>query len=153
MSEKQKVLRVYLDNCAYNRPYDDQTQMRINLETQAKLHIQELIRDGQIELVTSYVLDYENGQNRFEMQRTAIKQFMNENSSIHVTAENNADVKSKALEIMKTGVKEKDALHVACAKKADCDYFISTDDRLLKYQDDNMQLVTPEEFIRRMEAD
>jgi len=38
-------MRVYLDNCCYNRPYDDQTQMRINLETQAKLYIQQLIRE------------------------------------------------------------------------------------------------------------
>ena len=33
---------IYLDNCCYNRPYDDQSYMRINLETQAKLHIQVL---------------------------------------------------------------------------------------------------------------
>lgn len=45
-------MRVYLDNCSYNRPYDDQSQMRIHLETQAKLHIQDMIRQEQIELVT-----------------------------------------------------------------------------------------------------
>lgn len=27
-------MRVYLDNCCYNRPYDDQSQMRIHLETE-----------------------------------------------------------------------------------------------------------------------
>ena len=31
-------LKVYLDNCCYNRPYDDQSQLRISLETQAKLY-------------------------------------------------------------------------------------------------------------------
>ena len=46
-------MRIYLDNCSYNRPYDDQSQMRIHLETQAKLHIQDMIRQKQIELVTS----------------------------------------------------------------------------------------------------
>ena len=29
--------KVYLDNCCYNRPYDDQTQLRIELETKAKI--------------------------------------------------------------------------------------------------------------------
>lgn len=53
-------MRVYLDNCCYNRPYDDQSQLRISLETQAKLHIQDLIKEQQLELVTSYVLWYEN---------------------------------------------------------------------------------------------
>ena len=43
--EREKTVRVYLDNCAYNRPYDSQTQMRIELETQAKLRIQRLIKD------------------------------------------------------------------------------------------------------------
>jgi hypothetical protein len=37
-------MRVYLDNCCYNRPYDNQSQLRISLETQAKLYIQQLIR-------------------------------------------------------------------------------------------------------------
>jgi len=28
-------MKVYLDNCSYNRPFDDQGQIRIYLETQA----------------------------------------------------------------------------------------------------------------------
>lgn len=35
-------VRIYLDNCSYNRPYDNQSQMKIYLETQAKLHIQDI---------------------------------------------------------------------------------------------------------------
>ena len=35
---------------------------------------------------------------------------------------------------METGVKSMDALHVACAILAGSDFFITTDDRLLKYQ-------------------
>ena len=41
-------MRVYLDNCCYNRPYDDQTSTTISLETQAKLKIQELIKNQKI---------------------------------------------------------------------------------------------------------
>lgn len=33
-------MRVYLDNCCYNRPFDDQRQVRVRLETEAKLRIQ-----------------------------------------------------------------------------------------------------------------
>ena len=32
-------MRIYLDSCVYNRPFDDQQQPRINLETQAFLLI------------------------------------------------------------------------------------------------------------------
>lgn len=52
-----------------------------------------------------------------------------------------------------TNTKEKDAYHVACAVMAECDYFVTTDDRLLKFQSEKIKLVTPGEFIRRMEAD
>lgn len=58
-------MRVYLDNCCYNRPYDDQTQIRIYLETEAKLYIQDMIKNGGLDLVTSYILEYENGKTDF----------------------------------------------------------------------------------------
>jgi len=38
-------IKIYLDNCAYNRPFDDQTQIKIALETEAKRHIQRLIME------------------------------------------------------------------------------------------------------------
>ena len=59
-------MRVYLDNCCYNRPYDNQSQLRISLESQAKLHVQGMIRDGEIQLASSYMLIYENSKNRSE---------------------------------------------------------------------------------------
>ena len=52
-------MKIYLDNCCYNRPFDDQTQMKIHLETQAKLYIQAKIKEGAYDLVWSYILDYE----------------------------------------------------------------------------------------------
>jgi len=55
--------RLYLDNCSFNRPFDDQSQIRIHLETEAKLAIQKKIMDGEFEIVWSYILDYENQQN------------------------------------------------------------------------------------------
>ena len=39
-------MKIYLDNCCFNRPFDDQSQLRIRLESEAKLKIQEDIRSG-----------------------------------------------------------------------------------------------------------
>ena len=64
--------RVYLDNCCWNRPFDDQAQVRVRLETEAKLEIQRRIKEGEIELAWSYILDYENQANPFEERREAI---------------------------------------------------------------------------------
>lgn len=146
-------MRVYLDNCSYNRPYDDQSQMRIHLETQAKLHIQDMIRQEKIELVTSYVLDFENSNNRSVQKKLAIEKFMKEYAALYVSNKKEKDIENIADAIMETGIKEKDAYHVACAVIAGCDYFVTTDDRLLKYQSEKIRLVTPGEFIRRVEAD
>lgn len=146
-------MRIYLDNCSYNRPYDDQAQMRIYLETQAKLHIQDMIRNGNLELVTSYVLDYENSRNRSLQKKMTIERFMKEYTSIYVSDRNISEIGKYADDIMKTGVKEKDAYHVACAIIAQCKYFITTDDRLLRYHSESINLVTPGELIRRMETD
>lgn len=146
-------MRIYLDNCSYNRPYDDQSQMRIHLETQAKLHIQDMIRKKQIELVTSYVLDFENSNNRSIQKRMAIEKFMKDYATLYVSNKHSDKFAEIADSIMETGVKEKDAYHVACALMAECDYFVTTDDRLLKYLPEKIKLVTPGEFIRRMEVD
>jgi hypothetical protein len=51
-------MRIYMDNCCFNRPFDSQSQVRIRLETEAKLRIQERIAMGEIELVWSYILDF-----------------------------------------------------------------------------------------------
>ena len=146
-------MRIYLDNCSYNRPYDNQSQMRIYLETQAKLYIQELIKQKKLKLVTSYVLDYENSRNRSSQKRMAIEQFIEDYATFYVSNRNGNRIKEYVTTIMETGVKEKDAYHVACAILAECEYFITTDDRLLKYQSENIKLVTPGEFIREVEVD
>lgn len=52
---------------------------------------------------------------------------------------------------MKTGIKYKDACHVACAIYANCEYFITTDKRLLKYKSDKIKLVNPIDFIDILE--
>ena len=60
-------------------------------------------------------------------------------------------IEEKAAEIMKTGVKFKDACHVASAIYAECEYFISTDTRLLKYKSKEIKMVTPIEFVLETE--
>lgn len=145
-------MKVYLDNCCYNRPYDDQTYTSIYLESQAKLYIQDLIRNGQLELITSYILDFENSENPFDMRRKTIKDFINTHSSIYVSDNVRSQVEQKADDIKKTGIKHKDACHVASAIIAGADYFLSTDHRLLKYKTDEIKMMNPTEFVKELEV-
>ena len=147
------MLRIYLDMCCYNRPYDDQTQMKIAMEAQAKLYIQDMIRAKKLELISSYILRYECGNNPFPMRKDAILDFIDKNAFGYVGDERKTVVEEKAAEIMKTGIKFKDACHVASAIYAGCDYFVSTDKRLLKYRSKEIKMVTPIEFIVEIEED
>lgn len=143
-------LKVYLDTCCYNRPYDDQTQLRIYLEAQAKLFIQKQIVDGNLDLVYSFISVYENSQNPFLIRKKAIFDFFS-NAVIYVDENNIDTIKLRAKKIMETGVKAKDALHVSCAVESKADYFITTDIRLLKYHSDEIKIINPIDFITILE--
>ena len=52
-----KILKIYLDNCCFNRPFDDQKQIKLRLESEAKLFIQDKIIRNEVKLVWSYILD------------------------------------------------------------------------------------------------
>ncbi len=121
-------MKLYLDNCCFNRPYDDQSQLRIRLETEAKLRMQEEIRSGRLELVWSYMLDYENSKNPFWEKRTEIARWRQ--YSVEYIAQDGEVLKVAHLLRGKT-FKSLDALHVACAARARADYFVTTDDGVL----------------------
>lgn len=63
------------------------------------------------------------------------------------------EVAKEAKSIMETGIKRKDAIHVASAIVAGCDCFLTTDIRLLKYKTDKIAIENPIDFIRRMEGE
>lgn len=144
-------LKIYLDNCAYNRPFDDQRQIRIFLEAQAKLYIQSLIISKRLALVCSYFSYYENNDNPHKERRLSIARFFG-HASIVINYEKAEQVKEKAAEIMKYHKKNKDAKHIASAIEAECDYFITTDDDVIKcYTGNEITVCNLVDFIRILE--
>lgn len=99
------------------------------------------------------MLRYECSRNPSEARRDAIMAYIRDNASVYIGKERASEVKAKAAEIMRSGVKAKDACHVASAILAGCDAFISTDKRLLRYDTDEIRMVSPVTFIARMEED
>ena len=141
-------MKIYLDNCCYNRPYDDQSQLRISLETQAKIQIQRMVQEKRLELASSFVMEYENSRNPNLSRKQAISEFLQENVTTYISGERVEEVRKKAKIIQETGVKTADALHTACSILSGSDFMITTDDRLLKYQTNEIRIVNPMEFIR-----
>lgn len=52
-------MKLYLDACCYNRPFDDQSQDRIRLEAEAVIGILEQVEEGRWQTVGSEVLGFE----------------------------------------------------------------------------------------------
>jgi predicted nucleic acid-binding protein len=137
---------IYLDNCSYNRPFDDQSQLRISLEAQAKLYIQSLIKTGRLDLVWSYVLDYENYNNPFENKQISITEF---SKYAKYSVIETPEILATADRIIKLKIKPVDALHLSCAINAKVDYFITVDDGILKhYTETEIKVMEPVTFVK-----
>jgi len=101
--------------------------------------------------VWSYILDFENAQNPFAERRQAIARWR-QLSYQDISA--SPCVLTHARSLGEHGIKAKDALHVACAIEAQCDYFLTTDDQLLKRLTASSMIVAmnPVDFIKVLES-
>jgi len=143
----QKTYRLYLDNCCFNRPFDNQEQLKIKLETEAKLHIQNAILNGKYELVWSYILEFENKQNPYEERRDAIGDWKKYACAFCVE---NEHIVTYAEILFNKGIKAKDALHIACAVDANADFFITTDKKLINTAIPEIRIINPLIFINEL---
>lgn len=142
--------RIYLDNCCFNRPYDDQSSLVVYLESEAKLYVQRNIVQRTYDLVWSYVLEYENLLNPYEERQKAIAEWRSL-ATISVVPSDN--IRTLANTLALKGLKAKDALHVACAIGANSDYFLTTDKRILNKDIEKIALINPLDFVRKMEEE
>jgi predicted nucleic acid-binding protein len=122
-------MRLYLDLCVYNRPFDDQAQPRIALETMDFLVLIDKAEKAEIELVNSFALEEENSRSPFIDRRDMIADMLMV-ASDYVQYDDTVKARAKAIE--KIGLMGMDALHIACAEKAGADFFVTCDDTLVK---------------------
>jgi predicted nucleic acid-binding protein len=123
-------------------------QMKIRLETEAKLYIQSNVREGKYQLCWSFMLDYENDKNPYEEKKNVIAPWK---EVAQVFCPPSETILSRGKEIMKNGIKDEDALHIACAIEKHCDFFITTDSRLTNKSIEGINIINPIDFIREME--
>jgi predicted nucleic acid-binding protein len=141
-------VQMRLFNQADNRPFDDQASIAIQMETDAKLFIQEQIKQANIELAWSFILDYENNDNPFPEIRDKVAEWKKLAS---VDMDLTDEVAEKAEELMKTGLRQKDAAHVACAISSGADYFITTDRKICNKSIAGITIANPIDFARGYE--
>jgi predicted nucleic acid-binding protein len=123
--------------------------LKIKLETEAKLFIQQGILTGVYELTWSYILEFENNQNKFDDRRNSIHDWKNiakifcvENDEIIEYAEN---LKRKH------NLRTKDALHISCSVYTNADYLITTDKQLYNLRLNDIKIINPITFLNELE--
>jgi predicted nucleic acid-binding protein len=141
-------VKIYLDTSVYNRPFDDQTQPRIWLETLALALILQLVEEAEAVVVNSAVLEFENSENPFSLRRDWMARCL-EHAAVYQRV--NQSIRERAEALEKHGLGAIDSLHVACAESAHADYFLTCDDRLLRKQNHfNVVAMNPLDFVQKV---
>ncbi|MBI4556886.1 MAG: PIN domain-containing protein [Candidatus Hydrogenedentes bacterium] len=141
----------------FNRCFDDQSQIRIHLETAAVEAIFDRAEAGEFVLCWSFILDYENRLNPNAERREGIKLFRGI-CRANITASN--IIRRLAQRITREfRLWPRDALHVACAEVSGCDFFITCDDkivratpRITKGLDLKVRAINPIDFVKKVIA-
>ena len=142
------MLKLYLDTCCYNRPFDDLEQEKINLEANAIENIFRKHINKEVEIYKSMVIDFEISKIKLDNKRRQVEDLYDamELSQINYSQE----LKQRAIELKQFNIKDMDALHLAFAESSDIDYFITTDRLLInasKRANLKIKVINPIEFI------
>lgn len=145
-------MKIYLDVCAIQRPLDTPNQVRIVLEAEAVLGILSFSDTGLVDLVSSEALIYEIEQNPLPVRKEhAIRVLAKARSFANVTEE----VKARSKQLLGSGIKPLDALHLALAEASNVDFYCTCDDRLLRHakQVSNLQVrvISPIDLVQEIE--
>lgn len=143
-------LKICLDMCCLNRPFDDQSQARIHLESEAVLWILRQVEAGVYGLIGSEILELENSRNPNLHRQNRVAEILQLASGrIKLTA----SLRRRAGLLVSLGFKPMDALHLVSAEQAEADAFTSCDDKLLRAAVRNrntlqVRVVDPIHFVR-----
>ena len=123
------INKIYLDVCALCRPYDDQSYMRINLETIAVQLIFSAIDQNMYDLVYSRVHIKEISAISDQVERFELYHLLQETGKfINV---DKVQAKKRAEKLVSSGLGPADAAHLAFAEAVGAN-FITCDDKLCK---------------------
>lgn len=142
-------MKIYLDVCCLNRPFDEPASDRIRLEAEAVLSILNRGESGKLILLGSELIDFEISKipDQERKQKVVILSSILQ-SNILV----NEDIEKRASELGNLGFKPFDALHIAYAEDGKADFLLTTDDELLYKALQNIKrlkvkIANPVEFV------
>jgi hypothetical protein len=129
MVESIPLLCIYLDVCCLNRPFDDQRQGCIRLESETVLLILGHCEAGSWQWIGSAVVEEEVNNTPSNEHRHRVRSML---SGAHSTVALTETAVIRAEELTAMGFRTYDALHLACAEQATVNIFLTTDDCVLR---------------------
>ena len=123
-------MKIYMDVCCLNRPFDDQSQEKVRLETEAIISI--LKRCDSNEdwmLIGSDIINLEILKNRDPLKRQKVKLLHDGVAEIVKYCD---DIKQRASDFRIHNVKQFDSLHLASAEYANVDVLLTTDAQFIR---------------------
>lgn len=142
------MLKLYLDNCCYNRPFDDLEQEKINLEANAIENIFRKHINKEVKIYKSMAIDFEISKIKSDNKRRQVEDLYDAMELIEI--DYSEEIKQIAIELRQYNIKDMDSLHLAFAENNDIDYFITTDRLLInasKRANLKIKVINPIEFI------
>ena len=122
-------MRLYIDLSCFNRPFDDQGQERIRLETEAVLGALTRIVEGKDTLLWSWVMSFENDKHPKPDRRAEIAVWeARSERSIGLSDR----LEERARQIARLGIPALDAAHLASAEEGGADIVLTCDDILIR---------------------
>lgn len=123
-------MRVYLDNCCYNRLLDDRSYSKIYYERNSVMLILELAENGEFDLVGSEMLNREIEDTQ-DLYRKSVLRMVYSLCKDEIQVDDT--ILTRAEEIRNSShIKYKDSIHLACAEAAKADALVTTDEKFLK---------------------
>ena len=139
-------MKLYLDMCAWKRPFDDQSDDRIWMESLAVIRILDLARAGNIRIMTSRALVLENNRNPKALRRMRVSALLNAYSG---PMEVSNSTLTRAMHLRAKGFDDMDALHLAFAESLGADYFVTCDDSIISFKRKvGVKVISPVDFLK-----
>jgi predicted nucleic acid-binding protein len=123
------MIKVYLDICVYNRPFDDQTNEHIFIEARAFSVVIKWIEEGKVTSINSDALEYENHLTSNIDRRLRVRTFL---SLATDYVQFSGPLLERANVLLEFGFRAIDALHIVMAEEGGADFFVTCDNSIAK---------------------
>ena len=124
-------MEIYFDTCCYNRPYDDQMQSKVRMESEAVKNIVKLAQWYGYTIFGSKTLEIEIGR------ISDLRKYNDVLGFYRRTVTDRAYLKKNVFEqiapmALQAGIRGLDVFHLCFSVSAEADYLVTADDGFLK---------------------